>query len=274
MDPNMTYTYFSGVSSISTSPPGWAASTPMARGPSHGSESSEYSMYSSSNSDLSNSQFDMADSPGSEDHCSTTNTGNYVMNSESSADVNQQNTLWFQFYDFVISGEVGQGPYWRLKDGYTPSRDYPAIIKTEQDSNIPRSASESQGLHVCLTPFCTASPFKRKADLERHYRHKHQSVDQKEPFYCDFKRCARSKEPFFRLDHCRDHYRDYHCDDLVRRGASHKEDRDWWQSRRVDARWWRCTKCLARIAIDAQGFECPRCKTTCEAERRKIRGYE
>ncbi|KAI1485832.1 hypothetical protein F5X96DRAFT_291970 [Biscogniauxia mediterranea] len=274
MDPNMTYMYFSGVSSISTSPSGWAASTPMARGPSHGSESSEYSMYSSSNSDLSTGQFDMADSPGSEDHCSTTNTGNYVMNSESSADVNQQNTLWFQFYDFVISGEACQGPYWRLKDGYTPSKDYPAIIKTEQDSNIPRSASESQGLHVCLTPFCTASPFKRKADLERHYRHRHQSVDQKEPFYCDFKRCARSKEPFFRLDHCRDHYRDYHCDDLVRRGASHKEDRDWWQARRVDARWWRCTKCLARIAIDAQGFECPRCKTTCEAERRKIRGYE
>ncbi|KAI5922759.1 hypothetical protein F4810DRAFT_701637 [Camillea tinctor] len=284
MDPNMTYTYIPGASSIYTSPLNWTASTLMVRDPSQGSDSSGYSNYSSAPSDSTNGQFDMAESPGAEDHSTTTNIGNYVVSGQdlTTTDQNQQEPVWWQYYDFII-GDANQGPFWKLKDGYTPTTSYPAVINTtEPDTNAPRSASESQGLHVCLTPYCTASPFKRKADLERHYRHKHQSVDQKEPFYCDFKRCARNKEPFFRLDHCRDHYRDYHCDDLVRRSGSSsssshhhsKEDAEWWDSRHVDPRWWRCTKCLSRINIESQGFECARCKTTCEAERRKIRGYE
>ncbi|KAI1501461.1 hypothetical protein F5X99DRAFT_409045 [Biscogniauxia marginata] len=246
----------------------------MARGSPHGSGSSEYSKYSSSTSGSSNGQYDTPISPGSDIFPSMTCSGNYIVDGQDLAGGNQQDESWFQYYDFIPSGDAGQGPFWRLKAGYTPSLEYPATINAEQSSNVPRTTGDNPGLHVCLKEFCTASPFKRKADLERHYRHKHQSMDQKEPFYCDWKRCQRNKEPFYRLDHCRDHYRDYHCDDLVRRGSHHKEDREWWRSRNVDPKWWRCTKCLARIPIESQGFECTRCKTTCETERRNIRGYK
>lgn len=137
----------------------------------------------------------------------------------------------------------------------------------------PRSADDHSGKHVCLEPYCNASPFKRKADLQRHYLHKHRDANQKKPFPCDWKKCQRSKEPFYRLDHCREHYRDYHMEDLLRRG-SNKETPEWWDSRNVNPEWWRCAKCLSRIPIDGKRFECSKCKTTCEPERRKLRGYK
>lgn len=136
----------------------------------------------------------------------------------------------------------------------------------------PRSANDASGRHVCLEPLCNASPFRRKADLQRHYLHRHRDVTQKKPFPCDWKKCQRSKEPFYRLDHCREHYRDYHNEDILRRG-SHKETKEWWKNRNVDSKWWRCAKCLSRISIDSNGFECAKCKTACEPERQRLRGY-
>ncbi|OTB09196.1 hypothetical protein M426DRAFT_134311 [Hypoxylon sp. CI-4A] len=197
-----------------------------------------------------------------------------------------------QYYDFITSGDPGQGPYWQLKAQYTPSANYPKIFPVVQSSpEVPRAANDASGRHVCLEAHCEASPFKRKADLQRHYLHKHRAPAQKQAYPCDWKRCQRSRDPFYRLDHCREHYRDFHQEDLVRRGGSSSssssannnkssssssssaESRDWWKNRNVDVRWWRCSKCLARIAIDDLGFECPRCNIACEPERRKLRGF-
>ncbi|KAH9900202.1 hypothetical protein F4778DRAFT_782313 [Xylariomycetidae sp. FL2044] len=160
---------------------------------------------------------------------------------------------------------------------------------------------------VCLQANCPASPFKRKADLQRHYRHKHQDVSTLEAFPCDYRKCARHREPFFRLDHCRDHYREFHLDDVLKRQShshnghnSHTTSRNnnnkkkntatassqktttmlkggetphWWKIRYVDPRWFRCAKCLGRVDIASEGWECPRCRTVCEVERRELRGY-
>ncbi|CAJ2503321.1 Uu.00g107150.m01.CDS01 [Anthostomella pinea] len=287
----MAQEYYSGANSRYIVPSAWPASTAMTRNSSHGSGSSEYSNYSASTTNSIDAQYDEAQydeaqydeaqydealSPYVETgHGFTsdeTTACNYVMDSRGHGGDDQQDEDWYRYYDFVTTDNVGQGPFWRLKHGFVATAQFPATRAAVQ-SFIPRSTSEQVGSNVCLQPRCTALPFKRKADLERHYRHRHQSVEKKDPYPCDWRRCQRHKEPFFRLDHCRDHYRDYHNEDLTRRGSS-KENRDWWKSRNVDAKWWRCTKCLRRISIENKGFECARCKTTCEAERRNVRGYK
>ncbi|KAI1408401.1 hypothetical protein F5Y13DRAFT_108756 [Hypoxylon sp. FL1857] len=269
----MDHTYISGAYSGYGDQTYWPTSTAMARDTSHGSE---YSSYSGS----SNGQYDVALSPTSEgintcDFFSVAGAGTYIADGQG-YDTNTQAgepDFPYQYYDFITSGDSGQGPYWKLKPGYTPSTAFPATISAEPPPDVPRSANDASGRHVCLEPYCNATPFKRKADLQRHYLHRHRDVNQKKPFPCDWKKCQRGKEPFYRLDHCREHYRDYHCEDLLRRG-SNKENADWWKSRNVDSRWWRCAKCLSRIPIDNKGFECAKCKTTCEPERRKLRGYK
>ncbi|KAI1389513.1 uncharacterized protein F4822DRAFT_427862 [Hypoxylon trugodes] len=268
----------------------------MSRNTSHGSG---YSNYSGS----SNGQFDVAVSPNSEGindfdlNVNPTDVGTYFTNENVNDNGYQvggvvdttnyitagngndtgyqvdESGFQYQLYNFVATGNLGQGPYWQLKPGYTPDTNYPATIPAQQSSEVPRSTNESANRHVCLERFCQAPPFKRKADLERHYLHRHRDSSQKEAFPCDWKRCQRFKEPFYRRDHCREHYRDYHNEDLEPRGSK-KQSNEWWKSRNVDTKWWRCAKCLNRIPIDSKGFECSKCKTTCETERRKLRGYK
>ncbi|KAI1140584.1 hypothetical protein F5Y05DRAFT_322842 [Hypoxylon sp. FL0543] len=269
----MDHTYVSGDYSAFADQTYWPTSTPMARDTSHGSE---YSSYSGS----SNGQYDVALSPTSEgvnscDFFAVPGTGTYIADGQGYGTNTQveESDFPFHYYDFITSVDSGQGPYWKLKPNFTPSTNFPATIAVDPAPDVPRSANDSAGRHVCLEPRCNASPFKRKADLQRHYLHKHRDVNQKKPFPCDWKRCQRGKEPFYRLDHCREHYRDYHSEDLFRRGP-HKENADWWNSRNVDKRWWRCAKCLSRILIGSEGFKCAKCKTTCEPERRMLRGYE
>ncbi|KAI1088664.1 hypothetical protein F5B19DRAFT_485774 [Rostrohypoxylon terebratum] len=254
----------------------WLTSTAMARNPSH---DSDYSNYSES----SNGQFDVALSPtsgdiNSYDFFDVAGSGSYITKGQGYDASNQTDEAEFQFqlYDF-ITGEPGIEPHWRLKPQYTTLGNYPATIPADPLAEAPRSANGAtanpSGKHVCLQPNCNASPFKRKADLQRHYHHKHRDANQKKPFPCDWKKCQRSKEPFYRLDHCREHYRDFHMEDLLRRG-SNKETPEWWNSRNIHHGWYRCVKCLSRIAIDGKHFECNKCKTSCEPERRKIRGYK
>ncbi|KAG5926588.1 hypothetical protein E4U42_003153 [Claviceps africana] len=121
----------------------------------------------------------------------------------------------------------------------------------------------------CLYPGCNAKPFKRRADLDRHYKHRHAADAQKVSFSCDYPRCSRRKDPFYRLDHFRDHLREFHKEDIEKRGGS--VDRDWLGDRRVSSTWWRCCKCLSRIYIEHNGYECPGCKTSCQAKRKEVR---
>ncbi|KAI1105104.1 hypothetical protein F4804DRAFT_153195 [Jackrogersella minutella] len=268
----MDHSYISGAYSGYGDQTGWPTSAAMARNTSHGSN---YSNYSGS----SNGQYDVALSPSAEaannyDFLSVADAGTYITDGQEYDTNNQveETDFQYQFYDFD-TGDSGQGPHWRLKPEYTPTTHYPAIIPVEPSPDVPRSANDASGRHVCLEPKCNASPFKRKADLQRHYLHRHRDASQKKPFPCDWKKCQRAKEPFYRLDHCREHYRDYHLEDMCRRGPN-KETNEWWKSRKVDPKWWRCPKCLSRISIDNKGFDCAKCKTTCEPERRKLRGYK
>ncbi|KAI1762187.1 hypothetical protein GGR53DRAFT_428180 [Hypoxylon sp. FL1150] len=257
--------------------PNWPTSTAMTRNTSHGSDLSNYS-------ESSHGHFDVALSPGSEgldhyDFFGVSDGGTYVEDivgnglGYDTSNLVGDSGFQYQHYNFIATNDSGQGPYWQPSPDYTPSVDYPAMIPVESTPEVPPAASDDSGRHVCLEPHCTASPFRRKADLQRHYLHKHRDATQKKPFPCDWKKCQRSKEPFYRLDHCREHYRDFHMEDLVRRGGNKEKNKDWWENRNVDGKWWRCAKCLSRILIDSKGFECSKCKTQCEPERRQLRGY-
>ncbi|KOS23239.1 hypothetical protein ESCO_003478 [Escovopsis weberi] len=121
----------------------------------------------------------------------------------------------------------------------------------------------------CLHPGCDAKPFKRRADLDRHYKHKHAPPSLKDAYHCDYPRCGRRRDPFHRRDHFRDHLRDFHKEDIEKRGVHVKED--WFEGRNTAQTWWRCTKCLKRVSISRHGFECPTCKTACQARRKEAR---
>jgi hypothetical protein len=131
-------------------------------------------------------------------------------------------------------------------------------------------------VYPCQFPGCqTNKPFNRPADLERHYRNVHASADQKERYQCDYPKCERATEPFTRKDHYRDHLRDYHKEDLGQAKRAKKEDRHKWEraqeswlaERNISINWWRCAKCLSRVRVEDDGWECSRCNGTCEPDR-------
>lgn len=108
-----------------------------------------------------------------------------------------------------------------------------------------------------------------------------------ETYFCDYNRCQRSERgsaaaattpsspsdsnsaigtgPFGRKDHCRDHYRTYHKEDLCRRNG--KEEAGWFDDRNINLTWWRCTKCLKRVSYRECGWQCADCEQMLEPER-------
>lgn len=125
------------------------------------------------------------------------------------------------------------------------------------------------GPFSCLWPACNAGPFKRTADLQRHFRNTHASEIQVGNYRCDYPRCARSGEPFNRRDFFRDHLREYHREDIPKkRGVI---DDDWLESRYTPSTWWRCERCLVRIYLSKHGFECPICNTSLDEKRKRRR---
>lgn len=144
-----------------------------------------------------------------------------------------------------------------------------AAETSRRTSRSSRSASE-KGKWICDYSTCQSKSFSRYADLARHKSSVHLEEENGEAFYCDYKKCSRNKQPFFRQDHFRDHLRDQHKEDLLRRGS--KSDRDWWNSRNKHALfdgWWRCNKCMSRVSDDE--WVCDRCGNACETERRQYR---
>ncbi|EEU49011.1 uncharacterized protein NECHADRAFT_75747 [Fusarium vanettenii 77-13-4] len=124
----------------------------------------------------------------------------------------------------------------------------------------------------CLYPGCNVKPFKRSADLQRHYRNAHNPDSTKEAYHCDYPRCTRSNEPFSRRDHFRDHLREYHREDIQKRGIV--VNKEWLEDRYYSDKWWRCPRCLVRVYTSKDEFECPQCKGSCEPKRKeKRRGH-
>lgn len=133
------------------------------------------------------------------------------------------------------------------------------------------SSDTHGGYKMCLVPGCESKTlFRRKADLQRHYQHRHTPNEQKKQHLCDYPRCVRAVEPFHRIDHFRDHYRDFHQEDLTRKTG---EKQEWFDSRKVSGKWWRCTKCLGRNRIEETGWVCAKCSSHCDSTRRGLRGY-
>lgn len=129
--------------------------------------------------------------------------------------------------------------------------------------------SKRDSPYVCREQGCNAKPFNRPADLDRHYIQLHGSDKEKKSFYCDYGRCNRATSPFHRLDHCREHFREFHREDIDKRGVA--LTMEWCQDRNIKPTWWRCNKCLRRVAINEDGFQCPHCSYECPEVRRRVR---
>jgi len=77
---------------------------------------------------------------------------------------------------------------------------------------------------------------------------------------CDYRKCERHHRPTQRLDHFREHLRDYHKEDLLpTRGKKEKLNQAWWEERSriaILSGWWRCPKCFRRVPEEQQVCEC------------------
>ena len=120
--------------------------------------------------------------------------------------------------------------------------------------------------------------FSRAADLERHYNIVHHASADK--IKCDYPRCARHTDSFTRKDHCRDHYKEFHKEDMgtfkspktnVDKTTLQKKELQWKNERVITPDWWRCPKCLDRIYVESEGWQCKTCKRECEPHRIQAR---
>ncbi|KAE8453999.1 hypothetical protein EG329_007775 [Mollisiaceae sp. DMI_Dod_QoI] len=201
-----------------------------------------------------------------------------------------KNSQLLNLYKLVVP--KGKDPYFQLLEGYAVSYQTPQRVfldRPEYESffeiwhNADRSYREpKKGAYPCRYPWgCTGKQniFTRPADLERHYKNVHAPEDQKDSFRCDYHKCGRFNEPFTRKDHYRDHIRDYHKEDLgCAKGEKKSAKRDWAASqkswlaeRKISCRWWRCARCLIRVQVNRDEWECPTCKASCEQERIEAR---
>jgi len=133
-------------------------------------------------------------------------------------------------------------------------------------------------------PNCQAKPFTRHYDLERHFLTRHQSDKEQGDkaqsesvlFKCDYKKCSHTA---LLRDHCREHYREFHTEDLFKRGQpkhsmKKPETVEEFLAARIQGlnlNWWRCSKCLQRVHVSPNGYTCPTCNLACEPERTAFR---
>ncbi|GAP83278.2 putative egg shell [Rosellinia necatrix] len=195
-------------------------------------------------------------------------TGEYIVNDENNYGVPME-MPWLGECEF-IGGEEGPDPQaYYLNPQHTGQP--PATGEAEHLSTPIIHHQSKDGMFHCQEPGCTTSS-RRKSDLTRHYEQLHMPLSEKPKYPCDWKKCQRAQEPFHRRDHQRDHYRDYHHEDLTRRGsAPSREDQEWWNSRKVNLEWWRCSHCLQRVKLEQDGYTCPLCKGICELARQQYR---
>lgn len=214
---------------------------------------------------------DNAFSPACYDHLPAPDTSHYFANHESTSNISGHDDWWVD-YDFIADAGPGQQAYWRLRPGIRPTAKRPATRAAEDISATVQSppTKTNEGMFLCLKDHCRGS-FRRKADLERHYDQCHTPKDKRAKYPCDWKKCQRANDPFHRRDHYRAHLRDYHLEDLMRRGSSGMESQIWWDSRVINPKRWRCARCLTRVKIQEHGYTCPKCGTSCETERQEHR---
>jgi hypothetical protein len=116
---------------------------------------------------------------------------------------------------------------------------------------------------------------RRPAELERHYEENHYMkiytpVDQRDP-KCGYGLCSGAKVAFTRKEYFITHLRDYHKEDIYGGVKLFKSADNWLTDRIINATWWRCARCLKKVLVGSDGWECPDCKVACESERRERR---
>lgn len=178
-----------------------------------------------------------------------------------------------RLYKFIVP--KGKEPYLELLQGYQICFNVPQRVYLDPPSN------PEKGVYPCQFPSgCPGKQFRRPADLERHYRHVHADADQKGSFPCDYKPCTRSKGPFTRKDHYRDHLKDFHKEDIgtAKQPKNAKDPKaiqalqqTWLEERQIDPRWWRCGRCLQRVYVDTHSYKCITCNEECAQERIEAR---
>ncbi|CAP71664.1 uncharacterized protein PODANS_6_6250 [Podospora anserina S mat+] len=191
-----------------------------------------------------------------------------------------------------LTGDLPFGQYYDFGDPIPgnstrqPLNDDAVDLAASQLGHLPISpvsqdASSYQNLpgpttkqtYECLAPGCSQKSFSRSADLDRHYKQVHIPEDEKRKYRCDYKKCLRHEAPFGRLDHLKEHLRDFHKEDLISRPK--RQDAQWWESRAPRAvfnGWWRCNRCLVvRVDIETDGYTCPACGDPCESDRVRVR---
>jgi hypothetical protein len=96
----------------------------------------------------------------------------------------------------------------------------------------------------------------------------HRENVEKESYSCDY-RCPKQGQSFYRIEHLRDHLRDYHLEDIPRNRKFGDESKriDWYNSREVHKDWWRCKACLEKVHSSQYGWRCPTCRLPCEQDR-------
>lgn len=72
-------------------------------------------------------------------------------------------------YDYHPADDGG---YWKLQPGYTASDQLPDIIPLALTNRSPIQQPKDVEW-TCLSPGCLSKPFKRKVDLDRHYKEAH-----------------------------------------------------------------------------------------------------
>ncbi|TLS28153.1 hypothetical protein PpBr36_01910 [Pyricularia pennisetigena] len=150
-------------------------------------------------------------------------------------------------------------------------------VQTVQPTTPEEGPSSPKRLYRCPYEGCD-SVFDRSANLTRHVlkSKKHviadDSSDKPEIFHCGFRICQRAgRDAIPRKDHCREHLRNFHKQDLYKRGENLKAD--WLEECLIDKTYWYCNKCLTRNStVDVSSpWRCSRCGTKCEPERVAIR---
>jgi hypothetical protein len=193
-------------------------------------------------------------------------------------------------------------------DPITPDSDvgFGSLLSTDDAPDKGKLVRIARPLWVCLAPHCESGPYKSVRDLDRHYKRVHvQRVklvkeepkdEDKDKHCCDYRRCARARDGFTRPERLRNHYRDFHREDLPKKGLSIATKKaaeeaagegptgikgkagrsasdlpDWISTKMVAKKWWRCYTCLKRVDIAKSKFLCPGCSAACEPERVKAR---
>lgn len=132
------------------------------------------------------------------------------------------------------------------------------------------------GVFRCEHPSCwdirDKFRFNVFTDLAHHYKHSHPANIEAETIPCSYDSCKRSDDPFTRRDAYRDHLREYHLEDMLKRHKKKNREQEWWASRIVSPVWWRCVRCLGpSIVVQKDGWACTTCNQECEPERIFIR---